>query len=460
MMKKRMSAISILLLLCVSLLFTSCGQSAAPGNDAGASSGSQAVASQASSDSAATAAGGGQETVIKLVCSTGGSGKSLAGSVESFNKAFAGKIKVETDMIAQESLLETMMLQFISGAATYDLLSTLWIPATRPSMAPLNDYLKRDGIDVDALYGAGVMADSIQDGTYRCIPYRSQCFPIFYRTDLFKEAGLNPPADMKEYLDCARKLTKRNADGSIARYGTSLQMQSPYWTVQTFAVFFMPMGGYFLTEDLKHASPTLTSQLSYDVMNFLKTLQDEGLCPNPLSFTYDDNVVGLQTDQIAFCNESSARSSLMEDPAKSKVVGKFGYATLKETKLGEQPMSNFASIWFLGIDASSKHKDEAWEFVKWATSVEQQEYMAYEYSNGPTVLSIYDDPKYQEFNTSALATKDLLQVMPRDFLPVSRTSELQMVIHEELQNFMLGKQDEKKAGKNMYDRIEAVMSQG
>lgn len=453
-MKKSRLVTIIGLLLCFAVMTASCGNST-DGNTNAATAGAPA---SSASPTAETAAGGGGPVTIKAVATTGGSGKSLAGTIKTFNEAFAGKINLQVDMIAHESLLETMMLQFVSGSASYDLLSTVWVPATKGYMEPLNSYLDRDGIDAVSLFGKGVMTDATKDGTFRVLPYRNQCYIVFYREDLFKEANLNPPTTMEEYLDCARKLTVRNSDGSVKRYGCALKMQSPTWTTETFSVFFMPLGGFFLTEDLKHASPTLTSQLSYDVMKTLKTLQDEKLCPDPLSFTYDDNVVGMQTDLIALSIESSARTSLMEDPEKSKVVGKFNYTYIKPQQIGNQPSSNYSPIWCLGIDKNSKHKDEAWEFIKWATSLDQQKYMAKEFANGPSILSIYDDPEYQKSDKGALATKEVLQVLPRDFVPVLQTAEIQQVIHDQLQNYMLGSQDEVATGKNMYDKIEAILT--
>jgi multiple sugar transport system substrate-binding protein len=399
----------------------------------------------------------GEVVTIKTIASSGGSGKSLAAAVESFNQAHEGKIKVEIELIANESLLEKYMMQFISGTASYDVLNTRWVPSTELYMAPLNGFLAEAGMNAVELYGKGFIEDATYEGQIRLLPSRSQVYPVYYRTDLFQEAGLQPPKNMQEFLDCARKLTVRNPDGTVRRYGTALQMQSANWTTITFTQWLMPMGGFLVSEDLQHASESLKSNVTYEILNMFKALQDEKLIPDALSWTYDDNVLALQTDRLAFSVESSARATLMEDPKISQVVGKFDYATLEEKPLGGHPVSNLASIWSLGIDKNSKHIPEAWEFIKWACGYEQQKYMAMQFDNGPTVLSIYEEPDYQAINRSALAVKDILAVLPRDYAPVDQTAELQMIVHNELQNFMLGRQTAQQTGEKMYDQIEAAM---
>jgi multiple sugar transport system substrate-binding protein len=447
--KYRFIAFFLALLLCLPL-FAACGQGAAENGPAGSTSGGEAPSD--------TTSGGGPVT-INFIASSGGSGKSFAGTIDAFNKAYEGKIRVNGEYIAQESLLERILLQFVSGTASTDVIATLWQAQTNGYFEPLAPYLQRDGIDAKSLYGEYQVNICSVDGELRSLPVRTNTDVVFYRSDLFKEAGLKPPTNLEEYLACARALTVKDAAGNVTRYGTSLKMQSPAYTCQQFAYFLMPMGCYFLTEDLKHASPTLTSQACYDVLKTMKTIQDEGLCPEPLSFTYDDTVVALQTDRVAFTIELSSRATLMDKKDASNVIGLMDFASYPVQQVESQPPSTYCSVWSLGIDENSTNKDAAWEFIKWATSAEQQKFMALQFDNGPTVLSIYDDPEYQAVNKSAAASKDILMTSTiRTTFPVSAATEMENVVHEELQKFMLGQQDEKATGQNMYNRIEAVIA--
>jgi ABC-type glycerol-3-phosphate transport system substrate-binding protein len=402
-----------------------------------------------------------EEQVIRFICSAGGSGKAFQGGLEKFNEANKGKYRVEVDMVAWEALQEKEMFQFISGTATYDVLSIVsnWLPGMKPYLEPIDGYIEQYGPDVVSLFGEGAIEAGKYEGKIVALPIRTGGYIIYYRKDLFDQAGLTPPQTMEEYIDAARKLTKRAADGTVERYGTSLKLQSPAWTVEAFVNFFMPLGGYLLTEDLKHASPSLKSQLAIDVLNTMKTLQDEKLIPEPLAWTYDDNVVALQTDKVAFSFEYSARALLMEDPEKSKVVGKMAYAAFPPEKIGTHPSSSYFGTWSFGIDKNSPNKEAAYQLIKHMTSLETQKFLALEWKNGPTVLGLYDDPEYQKINQAAPAIKEALSTMPRDWAPVPENPQIMMVVHEEIQAFMLGRQDAKQTGENMYDRIEEIMTE-
>lgn len=56
-----------------------------------------------------------------------------------------------------------------------------------------------------------------------------------------------------------------------------------------------------------------------------------------------------------------------KDPEQSKVSDKFAVAI---QPAGEE-QSTAAWTWGFGISSSSKNKDAAWEFIKWATSSEK-----------------------------------------------------------------------------------------
>ncbi len=399
-----------------------------------------------------------ESVTIKIICSSGGSGKTLSGGVEAFNVKNDGKIKAEIEMVANESLLERCMMQFISKEAFNDVLASDKIPATAPYFAPLNTYFERDGVDAALLYGKGILDTATVDGTVRMLPFRSQVNVIYYRGDLFDQAGLDAPTTLEKYLEAARKLTIVDSNNNVVQYGTSLEMQSPAWTIQTFANFFMPLGGFFLTEDLKHASESLKSELAYDVMRLFKTLQDEKLIPDPLSWTYDDNVLAMQTGKVTFSIEPTSRSALMENPNSSQVVGKMRHTSIEKLGIGPHPGSDYSSIWCLGIDKNSKNTDAAWEFVKFVCSYEQQKVLAVEFSNSPSVLKIYDDADFKSTNPVASLTKKLLGELPRYAAPIQKSAQVELIVHEELQSYMLDRQDEVTAGTNMFNRIETLVT--
>ena len=80
------------------------------------------------------------------------------------------------------------------------------------------------------------MANSQTGGKTWGIPFQRSTIVLYWNKDLFKEAGLDPnkpPANWKEMLEYAQKLTKRDAAGNVTQYGVQIPSSGfPYWLFQ------------------------------------------------------------------------------------------------------------------------------------------------------------------------------------------------------------------------------------
>ena len=84
-----------------------------------------------------------------------------------------------------------------------------------------------------------------------------------------------------------------------------------------------------------------------------------------------------------------------EDPKKSKVAGKVGYALIPVGP-GGKPYSGLFT-WALGINKATKNKEAAWLFVEWATAQRTLLNATIGYRNyNPSRSSITNDPRVQE----------------------------------------------------------------
>jgi multiple sugar transport system substrate-binding protein len=86
---------------------------------------------------------------------------------------------------------------------------------------PLNDVLAKIGADTSNLLPAALQWVTY-DGKLVGLPFGQDTYALYYNTDAFTEAGLdpaNPPKTLDELWAAAEKLTKWNADGSLARAG-------------------------------------------------------------------------------------------------------------------------------------------------------------------------------------------------------------------------------------------------
>jgi sn-glycerol 3-phosphate transport system substrate-binding protein len=80
------------------------------------------------------------------------------------------------------------------------------------------------------------MANSQTGGKTWGIPFQRSTIVLYWNKELFKEAGLDPnraPANWKEMLEYAQKLTKRDAAGNVTQWGVQIPSSGfPYWLFQ------------------------------------------------------------------------------------------------------------------------------------------------------------------------------------------------------------------------------------
>jgi multiple sugar transport system substrate-binding protein len=113
-------------------------------------------------------------------------------------------------------------------------------------LAPLDDLIAANNIDVDDIYPA-MLAQGLYQGKQYALPWGSDTYGLFWNKDLFEEAGLDPekpPETMEELLEYADKLTKQDADGTITQLGFVPDFSWSHLDQYTAA-----FGGYFVNED-------------------------------------------------------------------------------------------------------------------------------------------------------------------------------------------------------------------
>ena len=84
------------------------------------------------------------------------------------------------------------------------------------------------------------MENSQTGGKTWGIPFQRSTIVLYYNKEMFKEAGLDPnrpPANWKEQVEYAQKLTKRDASGKVTQWGMQIPSSGfPYWLFQALAI--------------------------------------------------------------------------------------------------------------------------------------------------------------------------------------------------------------------------------
>lgn len=398
------------------------------------------------------------ERIVRVLIGGGSVAKSLQPVVDEFNIKNEGNIKVI--VTATSNPEEKMMMQFITKDAYFDIvpIQLSWARGFNQYMAPLNGLIHEHDVDVS---GFGNLVDYFVDDhdQVKALPFRFGMGLITYRKDVFEKHDIDPiiaTSSWENIRDTARRLTRKDADGNIEMYGIAILAKDVWRAVDAINEIYVNPGGAWLNDDNSGPSPILKSEYAEKQFELLKSMVEEGLTPNPVGMYTEELFQGMRNGKFAM--SMTTFSGLVPDleVQGSLSKGKLGYAPLPSQQKGPLSVSNWAGVWALGIDANSKNKEASFQFLKFATGYDGQKISALEGSNGPALLTVYDDPDYtQIFPAGDAIRRGIEENLIPELPQVEGSIELGNTIMEEVHRFLLDSgYSGKKFGDRLYDIIQ------
>jgi len=191
------------------------------------------------------------------------------------------------------------------------------------------------------------------------VPLYPEVQMIFYDKEKFAAKKLKVPETIDEFVAAAEKMYDKQTKyaGYVSR-GNGIQ------AVYTLAPFVFGLGGRWLDEK---GRPELTSEA------FIKALEIYGGTlhkygpPGIAGATWAQNQTTFGMGNAAMNTDSSNFVSTYEDPKKSKLAGKVGYAPVPRGPAG---IRSSLIAWCLSIGSKSKQKEATWLFIQWLASKE------------------------------------------------------------------------------------------
>ncbi len=270
-------------------------------------------------------------------------------------------IKVKFLEVPHENMHQRFITEAAAGTGAIDVyqVDQPWISefAAKGFLDPLDNRISKD--DLADFTSASLNTVKYQNHIYG-LPYLVHTPIVYYRKDLFQQAGItHPPQTWNEFRADAKKLTEPNN----GIYGTVVEGKQAPEPVTHLIDMIMQAGGSVL-DDQNHV--TFDSPQVLNAFKYMLALQYDDHSSPPGAVSYENADVDnlFMQGKVAMAIDWPYLYSLAQDPKQSKVAGKFGVA------LQPGDVQNTSSVWSwgYGISSSSKNKDAAWEFVKWATS--------------------------------------------------------------------------------------------
>ncbi|MDR6946792.1 sorbitol/mannitol transport system substrate-binding protein [Pseudomonas sp. 2957] len=229
--------------------------------------------------------------------------------------------------------------------------------------------------DLPASYALDDVFPSVREGlsvkgSLYALPFYAESSITYYRTDLFKEAGLTMPErpTWEEIAGFAEKLTHKDKE----QYGICLRGKAGWGEnmalVTTVANAY---GARWFDEQWK---PEFSGPEWKNALNFYVNTMKKSGPPGASSNGFNENLALFNSGKCAIWVDASVAGSFVTDKTQSKVADHVGFtfAPHQVTDKG----SAWLYSWALAIPTSSKAKDAAKTFSAWATSKEYGELVA------------------------------------------------------------------------------------
>jgi multiple sugar transport system substrate-binding protein len=393
-------------------LLAACGGGATTGGGATPAAGGAA----AGGATAAPAQGGAAQATVEWWDSQTGVDEEITKKMIDTFQQKNPDIKINRTYIAQEqgSQANQKLLTAIAGGTPPDVYKfdrfIVAQFAAQDFLTDLTDMASKAGVKQDD-YFPFAWEEATYKGKLYALPYDTDTRALWYNMDIFKEVGLDPakgPQNIQELADMADKLTKKEANGKISRFGFN-PITDQAW------IYTYGFGWKGVFQDESSKKITTANDKVVESMKWLQQFAQKLGVDNLDAF-------------VAACagsNCNDANDYFWTGQNAMVVSGDWKVAQAKKFKPdvkygvvpfpgpdGPAPYASWAGGWSWVIPKGAKNTEAAYKVINWVCGPEGQDMFCKGTYHIPTNKKTATDPFY---------TADPLHKVFMDLLPVSHT---------------------------------------
>lgn len=212
---------------------------------------------------------------------------------------------------------------------------------------------------VESLWNSSVYGDA-----QYAIPNSSGPMAMYYRADLFEQAGIDVPTTWAEYADAAAQLAAASPGTAISAFSTNDSAWFASLAEQRGATWFDTDGESWIID--------IDSDASVEVAEYWQDLMDAGYV-RAMPTSADEWYLQLQNDQIATWLSANWGAALLEANV-GNTTGKWRVVELPQWEAGASRSANWGGS-ATAVLAGCDHPAQAVEFAAWlqsdATSIQK-----------------------------------------------------------------------------------------
>ncbi|MEO1606379.1 MAG: extracellular solute-binding protein [Pseudomonadota bacterium] len=333
-------------------------------------------------------------------------------------------IEVEVDQLPYLKMRERQTLELAQDEGEYDLISYVVFSKAdyvfadqlenlakyfmNPKLANPN-YDAADLIDgyVENIGVAGGFKGYLpgKTGSLFGIPFGSETSVLAYRKDIFEKHGIPTPENYDQLLDAACKIPE--VEPGVG--GMASRAASGHQASHAFLLHLAPLGGRVFDDAW---NPIINNEAGVQAANALKTIVDCGP-EGAMSFGPSEAANAFANGDAAMFMDSIAFMPGFENPERSKVAGKVGYAMHPEGVRRGSQTGGFG----IAIPKNAENKEAAFLLMQWLTSKEGDLMVAMEGGN-PSRFSTYQDAGLNQKYPFASTFGEALKFADPDWRPI------------------------------------------
>jgi len=278
------------------------------------------------------------------------------------------------------------------------------------------------------------------DGKMAGLVWSPNPWVLVYNKSLAAKAGVNgTPKDPTDFLGQAKKI--HSATGA---FGAGLMLDIDEYSADTFHILMWANGGDMLDAGLK---PVVDSAGTVRTVRLVKDMVDKGVVP------FGEEVRNLRTlfakNQVGFFFEGPWIAGVLDGEGMSR----------DDWQVSPWPGDVQPASHILCLAEGSKHKDLAWELMKFIVT---DETTTKEYFNRtglmPLVKAQYDDPIYDNPYSKTFLSQ-MSSLRNPDVWASQKKFEVEIAFMEDIQKILLGEGAVEATLSGLKDKIAKILAE-
>ena len=297
-------------------------------------------------------------------------------------------IEVGSEMIPEQQQRQKAVIEFNSGNPSFDVIALSYHVQKRQFaknnwLSDLRPYINDKSMaapDLDfADFAKGGLFYAVEpDGRVNSLPLNLDPWVVYYNKELFDAKGMAFPKTFAEMTDAAAKLNdpSKGVSGFVARGLKNANV--PVWSS-----FLLGYGGGFVDKNGKlmtDSAEAIEGAKMYQLL--LSKYGPSGVA----GYNWNESQSLFLQGKAAMWLDGIGFAQPLEDPTKSRIVGKVGYGVMPAGPK-QQVSALFADG--EGVSTYSKKKGPAWFYIQWASNKANQTRMLQAAAGAPVRTSAY-----------------------------------------------------------------------